>query len=213
MEQLEFENNHLRLISESFNDYNKYLNSNFKIFSELQGPIYQQVSCLILKLYYPSITLTNFILERLLKLALIYNQVGIRKIPLDKVDTVFEEANKTYGTLNLGNSIEQCKSKGLITEAERNSLYNNIREMFRNGFSHADAGKIMVNAPDKQEVVQVNISNIDDIQKLVLNPKVNPTMQYIYTESFARANYIQYFNFVFILISNIEARLIQIDQK
>lgn len=207
MEQLEFEKNHQRLISENFKDYHKYLTTNFKIFSELKAPIYQQVSCLILKLYYPSITLTNFILERLLKLALIYNDAGVGSIVLENVDKVFEETNRKYGALNLGNSIEQCKIKGLITDAEFNSLKNTIRDMFRNGFSHADAGKIMVNAPDSQEVIQVNISNSNDIQKLVINPKFNPITQYIFTESFAKANYIQYFNFVFILILNIETRL------
>lgn len=213
MEQKEFEKHYSHLLGENFQKHVKYINYELKVFFELRAPIYQQVSCLILELSYPSITLTNFILERLLKLALIYKVAGIRPIAAENINTVFKEADEKYGSLQLGNSIEQCKKEGLITETEKNTLFNKIREMMRNGFSHADAGKIMVNVPDRQTVIQVNIANPDDIQELELNPKVNPTMQYIFTEMFAKANYLQYFNYVFDLIHKIEERLIEMDRQ
>ena len=83
-----FEENFIQLLKQNFENNSKYFNSNYQIFFEFNTLVFEINKCLILELDRAAITLTNYFLERLLKLALIYNEIGIDGIEIDNWDEV-----------------------------------------------------------------------------------------------------------------------------
>lgn len=64
-------------LNRNFECRSKYFDFEFYVFSELGGTVFEINKCLILEFHRASITLTNNLLERLLKLSLIYNEAGM----------------------------------------------------------------------------------------------------------------------------------------
>lgn len=114
MEKELFEKAFIDCLNKNFSKQSKIFDFDYSIFSELGGPIFEIYKCLILEFYRASITLTNYMLERLLKLALIYNEVGIGTKPAEEWSSIFENPNKTFSLLSLGNSIEKCRKLNLL---------------------------------------------------------------------------------------------------
>ena len=75
MDKKIFEKNFIECLNKNFDIFNKYFDYKYSIFFELSTQIFQITKCLILEMDFAAITLTNNLLERLLKNALIYNQV------------------------------------------------------------------------------------------------------------------------------------------
>jgi hypothetical protein len=213
MEKVVFQKNFTECLDKNFNGHAKYFDYEFKIFFDLRPSVFEINKCLILELHQASISLTNNLLERLLKLALIYNEVGINPIPIEKWNSVFEEPNIKYGSLNLGSSIEQCKNKLLIDQIEKEILFDTIRETMRNGFSHADASKILKNFPNEMEGFHGSFKNQEELKKIDLKQKNIPVLQSILIDNFAKGNAKRYFDYVFDLIGNIENRIIKNGQQ
>jgi len=197
-------------IDKNFFELSKYYDFNLEVFCEFNTLIFEINNCLLLELNRAAITLTNHLLERLLKLALINNEIGIGPIELEKWNEVFQEPNEKHGASDLGNSIEKCKKNELISEREKNYLFNTIRVLMRNGFSHADSSEILKNLPDDSKMFQGSFSNPNGaIKEINLNQKIIPTFQAIQMENFAKDSAKPYFDFVFHLIFRIEKRLIE----
>ncbi len=210
MEQIVFEKNFAECLEKNFAKFSKYLEFKTKVFRfrELEPLIFQVHKCLILELHSASITLTNHILERLLKIGLIYNEAGTRPIPVEKWNAIFGEPNRKYSDIPLGNSIELCKKHELITSQEKLFLFDIIREFMRNGFSHADPSKIFAGLPDETVAFHGNFSGNGEINQINLNQKDIPFFQEEQMENFAKENSSIYFDYVFELIDKIENRLI-----
>ena len=204
-----FEKDFSEKLHKNFPELTKYFEVRPEIFFELETLIYEINKCLILEFHRATITLTNNLLERLLKLALIYNEAGIGPIPTEQWNSVFEGPNQRYGSIDLGNSIEKCKKLELISKAEKIILFDTIRELMRNGFSHADSSKILSNLPDDSKAFEGNLHNPTDIKKVSINQKVIPFLQALQMENFAKATAKDYFDFVFKLIFQIEKRIIE----
>ncbi len=202
-----FEKSFIDSLNKNYPELSKYFDFKLKMFNELDTLIFEINKCLILEFHRAAITLTNYLLERLLKLALIKNEVGIDPIPIDKWNLVFESPNKKYGSINLGNSIDKCKVFEIITDDEHRILFNIIRELMRNGFSHADPGKTLAGLPDELIAFQGNLNNPGEINEVGLNQKVIPFLQALNMETFANEASKPYFDFVFGLIFRIEKRL------
>ncbi|PTX61697.1 hypothetical protein C8N46_104341 [Kordia periserrulae] len=208
MEKDIFEKSFIEKLDKNFLELNKYFEFSLEIFCEFNTLIFEINKCLILEFHRATITLTNNLLERLLKLALINNETGIVPIPIEKWNQVFEEPNRKYGSIPLGNSIEKCKKLGLLSDQEKHFLFNIIRELMRNGFSHADSSKILANLPDNSPMFQGSLTNPNaDLKEVGINQKIIPTFQALQMESFAKENAKDYFDFVFHLIFRIEERL------
>ena len=208
MEKKVFEEDFIKKLNANFPEYSKYFDFELKIFCELNTLIFEINKCLILELSRASITLTNNLLERLLKLALIKHDTGIGPIPIEKWNEVFEGPNRKYGSISLGNSIEKCKKFELITKNEKTFLFDIIRELMRNGFSHADSSKILADLPDETKMFQGSFSNPNaDLREVSINQKIIPIFQALQMQDFAKENAKPYFNFVFNLIFKIEERL------
>lgn len=209
MEQKLFRDDFLKKLDKNFGDANKYFDFEYEVFFELTPIVFQATKCIILELHFATITLTNHMLERLLKLALITKMVGIKGIPGEKWNDVFLEPNQKYGSLNLANSIEQCRKENLITESEKETLFTTVRELMRNGFSHADTTKVLANLPDDMPMFQGSFNSPHDLKPIGMNPKIIPPLQAIHLENFAKLNATNYFSFVFNLMRNIEKRIVQ----
>jgi hypothetical protein len=152
-------------------------------------------------------------LRDFLKLSLIYNDAGIGPKPVETWGNAFGEPNKKYSSISLGTSIEKCKKLGLITEREKVFLFDTIRELMRNGFSHADSTKILNGFPDETTMFQGSFSNPTEIKPVTVNQKIIPFMQAIHIENFAKENAANYFDYVFELIKKIDQRLIDRNEK
>ncbi|TVZ53189.1 hypothetical protein [Dokdonia sp. Hel_I_53] len=208
MEKVVFEKSFIEKLDKNFPELSKYFDFNLEVFCEFNTLIFEINKCLILEFDRATITLTNNLLERLLKLALIKDDTGIGPIPIEKWNDVFKEPNEKYGSIPLGNSIEKCKKLKLISDKEKNFLFDIIRELIRNGFSHADPSKILADLPDNSPMFQGSFTNPNaDLKEVSINQKIIPTFQALQMENFAKENAKLYFDFVFHLIFRIEKRL------
>ncbi|ABQ03957.1 hypothetical protein [Flavobacterium johnsoniae] len=208
MEKSRFEHNFIEKLNKNYPKFSKYFEFRLEVFCEFNTLIYEINKCLILELDRAAITLTNHMLERLLKLTLIYNDVGIGPIEIDKWSEAFEEPNTNFGTIDLGNSIERCKKFGLISDTEKIYLFDTIRVLMRNGFSHADSSNILASLPDETIMFQGSLLNPNaGLKEVSINQKIMPTFQALQMEDFAKNSSHPYFDFVFNLIFKIENRL------
>ncbi len=117
-------------------------------FPELD-PVRREVAlCLVFGLPQAAITLTNHLLESLLKNALSYdyarkhqpnNQPPPGAATRSLVDWL-REAKLQYANKDLNFTIDRACTVGLITKAQKKRLHE-IRQDFRNAFSHADKDK------------------------------------------------------------------------
>lgn len=200
-------------LNNNFESYSKYFDFQLYVFSELGETIFEINKCLIFGFHRASITLTNNLLERLLKLSLIYCEVGIGPRPIEDWSNIFKEPNKKYSSISLGNSIEKCRKLNLITENENVFLFDTIRELMRNGFSHADSTKILNKIPDETTMFQGTLSNSTEMNPVTVNQKIIPFIQAIHIENFAKKNAAYYFDYIFELIKKIDQRLIDRNLK
>ena len=189
----------------SFNT--KYFNYEYKVFYELEPVVHEIGKCLILKLNYAAIAVTNHLLERLLKLALIHKSVGIGPKSLQQLNSIFADPAQKYRSLSLGNSIEQCKKENLLDSEEKDFLFKFVREIMRNGFSHGDPEKVLSEMPDEKKYYHTIPENTEWVET-TLNPKLIPQLQATHMESFANENAIPYSDYIFQLMQKIESRLI-----
>jgi hypothetical protein len=93
MEKVILEKTIKERLDKNFNLFSKYLVKDFKVFSELYFLVEEVIDCLMLEFDKAAITLTNNLLFRLLKLSLIYNDVGSEPVPIEKWESVFAEPN------------------------------------------------------------------------------------------------------------------------
>lgn len=103
----------------NFEKNSKYFQFESKLFTELRPLVYQINNCLILEFYIPALTATNYLLERLLKIALIYNEVKLDSVELEKLNSLYDLPNKKYIKLAFEKSIEKCRMLGLINDSEK----------------------------------------------------------------------------------------------
>lgn len=213
MEKQLFAKDFMDKLDKNFQKQSKYFDCDFSVFKELEVTVFEINKCLILELYIASITMTNFLLERLLKLSLIYDEAGIEPIPDEDWNTTFEKAHEKYNQIDLSKSIKKCKCLGLLMEDEKIFLDDKIREQVRNGFSHADPSKILKGMPDKMPMVRGSFLNPTEFTTVYINGSINPITQGILIEKFAQANAAGYFDYVFELIKKMDQRLREKDRK
>lgn len=214
MEKVLFESAFVESLNKNFDKHSKYFDFDLYVLSELGTIIFEVNKCLILGFHRASITLTNHLLERLLKIALMHQEAGIGAIPIGKWNETYAQVNeKKYDSFKLGNTIEKCMAEGLITPKEKDILFDVIRNQVRNGFSHAEAGKILESLPDDATFYHGNFSNRAEVKAVQLNPKIIPVFQALQIESFAKEFASVYFDSIFNLIKNIDERLKEKEPK
>jgi len=174
------------------------------IFKELEQNIFQNIQCLIVEAYSASITLTNHMLERLLKLALIQNEIGLNPVKISDWNETYKNTHE-YSEMVLADTIKLCHTNCLINE-EQVKYLTEMRKQFRNGFSHYDPTKIL---SDHKETTDIHFPNVDPNKAydIEVNIKQIPVLQDYYVKKFAKENALEYFDYVFHLIIRIEKKL------
>lgn len=125
-------------------------------------PIRHEVSlCLMFGLNQAAITLTNHLFENLMKSTLIsyHSKDKLPKDTKNKIENLIEmtsESREKYGNMDLGDCINAVRQAGLITKSQQKSLHE-IRDSFRNAFSHADKEKTF-----KEGTVPVQVMSLDN---------------------------------------------------
>lgn len=127
---------------------------------ELDPLRYEITLCLTFGLYQAAITLTNHLLESLLKYALIYHhalqkQQERQRIEGHAVEALIEwlsEGKNLYADKNLDDNINRACTLGLITKEQKKKLHD-IQQTFRNAYGHADKGKTFGEATVPVEAV------------------------------------------------------------
>lgn len=205
MEKITLEESVKDLLINNFDKYSKYLDHEFQVFKELKKPVEEVAKCLMLDFHNAAICLTNNILVRLLKISLIYDEVGIKQVSIEKWNSVFSVPHQKYGSLLLGETIELCIKHELISKPEKDYLTDALKKLIINGYFNANPGKL----PDESE--PGNHNGVTELKKEEPKQKIIPALQSIQIEHFTKANASRYFEFVFELIGNIEYRLIERD--
>ena len=132
--------------------------------------------CLICGLYQAAITLTNHLLESVLKKALIIDESAKNKAEQCDITNVFDDATKKYANKNLDFTINQACRKGLITKDD-NELLHKFREQYRNAFSHADSQKTFAgNSIHATILTTKDLDNPEAFFKKVFADKPNTTL-------------------------------------
>lgn len=195
-------------IANNFGRLYPYLEENFK-WPEVNYVKDEICKCLMLNYYQAAITLTNHLLERILKLGLIYLEVGCRTAEdMSKVGDKFRPAIERYEDMILNKTINLSCSKQIITKDRKQALHR-YREIFRNGFSHADMTKILGEVQGR--FVQGSFKGENTSKVFNLKFSEVPFLQGVAQRDFAEANAFYYFQIVLgtveEVINNVDERL------
>lgn len=186
-----FAKNHTRL--------KPYFSLRPKIFMDLVFNISEISRCLILESYTASITLTNHMFERLLKLALATDELEVG--PITHPWEECYDRMHPYLSMDMDETINRCCTKQLISGKQKKEI-KRLKLIFRNGFSHADLDLIFKEYPD---TYQAYFSPTD---AYTFSLKKDPRQIY-HLMKFAEKNAFEYFEFVISLIDIIENNLIK----
>lgn len=177
--------------------FKNYFELRPNIFYDLVFNIAEINRCLILESYTASITLTNHMLERLLKLALVEDELEVGPITNPHEDCY--KVIYPYLIMEMDKTINLSCSKGLISKEQKKDLVR-CKDIYRNGFSHADLDKIFKKYPETYQGFAGTEVYTFDLKK---DPR-----QIFHLNKFAKKNAIEYFEFVISLIGTIEKNLI-----
>ena len=117
-------------------------------FSNLDPIRHEASIAIIFGLFQAGITLTNHLLEALMKIAII-SKISADSVSEeadfkgDLVDSFIEKhkpSQDKYGSANLHNNINKVHALGLIDDDQKDLLHS-FREQFRNAYGHADKAK------------------------------------------------------------------------
>lgn len=167
-----FQNLASKLIEKNFDTIEPYFPKSSDFFHEFV-PLFMEINkCLIFECFFASVTLTNHTLEKLLKLALVYNETGIKEVSLKDLNNHYSSAHLKYQGKNLSETIKKCFEEGLVTEEQKDYLQNEVRDQLRNGFSHSDPNQIIDPKKEKKFYMGRDPKNPDrELTDLKLHPK------------------------------------------
>jgi hypothetical protein len=105
MKKDEFEKYSQEKISRNFDTYLNFFGLEFEIFHHLKPQIFEITNCLILELHQTSITSINNLVERVLKLSLIYKESGLDSVNPEDLGDKFSDANEKYSSIEMSKSL------------------------------------------------------------------------------------------------------------
>jgi hypothetical protein len=182
---------------------------------ELEPLRYEITLCLTFGLYQAALTLTNHLLESLLKCALSYHY-ALQKQPKQAISLKtftewFKEAQSRYNDKELSYTINQASTHGFITKEEKKKLHH-FRTTLRNAYGHADRRKQFGNTTVPAQAV--NFADTKAIKEGKQNvPLVDlPLFHGFFQVIYAEADAVPYYLFIDNLARHIIAKLFP-DQK
>ena len=170
------------------------------------NPILEQVcDCLLIKADIAAITLTNFLVERTLKLAVIISEGNGKTYSCDiPLDQVFKEEIERYDKNKMEQTINRAKSIGIITKEESEYL-KDYKAKYRNPFSHAELQAILAGVTIT--TYETSLFNPTDIVEKEVNLPTTPLFQDWGLAQYCKKHSFDYFIEIFVLARKIEKRL------
>ncbi|RYY51479.1 MAG: hypothetical protein EOO06_00305 [Chitinophagaceae bacterium] len=205
-EAYEFIHNKRIGILENYHNY-LYLKDEKPQWLELKFLTDEIRDCLICHYYQAAMTLTNHLLEKVLKLGLIYLEVGTSPVKeLVGLSDKYKPALKKYDGAVMFETITWCYEKGLISEDRKNVLMK-YKDLFRNPFSHAQSKKIFKDLSGNFAMFSFNDPNINPIPTKLKYAEV-PFLQGYAQLEYCKANAPYYYDVVYGTIKEIEKNVI-----
>lgn len=206
----------LKKIACNFPSIEKYFNHHLNEMCALNSIKYEVLNCLILELYHSSITATNHLLERMLKLSLIELETkNVNYSEIEKYTRIVNHAHQQYDHLYIHQTLKHNKNKKLISEDEFIYL-TQVSKTMRDGYSHAQSSVINKEMPKKFTGFSFSISEVKDslikgeqlkAGKQINIPSSSPTISQIFQDNVSKDKALLYFENVYTVIINIENRL------
>ncbi|WP_158974840.1 hypothetical protein [Cellulophaga sp. L1A9] len=205
-------------VNKNYSSLEYYFNDDLIFLSALNIAKYEIINCLMIEQYNASITLTNHMVERMLKLALIEkitNGLKISEKDIKELEKTLSEASNLYDAEVMSQSIKLVFEEGLISEEEKSYLDKVIRDNIRNGFSHAEMEKINKGKVDQIEMysfkfteVQKSLNEGSPIPKKQIKVSTKaPFLQSEIQKMKAEEIAFPYFKSIYTIAKNIDRRL------
>jgi len=151
----------------------RYIFKNEYVLPEID-PLRNEICiCIVFSLYQAAITLTNHLLEKYLKVALIYSDTK-DKIKPENVETIFKTSVDNYSSEGLNSTINACCSKGIITKDQKKDLLR-FKDTIRDPFSHADMKKIFNEITINTQIGKIDYADKENLFKVERAVEVNLT--------------------------------------
>lgn len=171
--------------------YKKYLfENNLFLFQGLENNIKESIYCLIIGVHTASITNTNLVLEKAIKLALIqYHAEELIDYSDKVVIQKYIESDKKYSGKNLDQNIQTCQRFQIFSENEAKEL-KEYKIKFRDGFSHFTPKNIL---KGEQSLIHIAGNVIDErMDTLIKLPTYQATevMQFAINEAENHLKYV-----------------------
>lgn len=166
----ELENTFDSAIKYKYEQYKHFLfEYNLFLFEDLKYNIKESVYCLIIGVHTASITNTNLILERALKLALIqYQAENIADYSDNKIIDKYIESDKAFSSKSLDKNITKCQKLKILNAEEAKELQE-YKLKFRDGFSHFTPRHILKGEENLTHIEGSNNSTFNKISQLTIS--------------------------------------------
>lgn len=183
--------------------YKQYLfENNLFLFEALEYNIKESVYCLIIGAHTASITNTNLILERAIKLALIQFQVG--RLPdygNNDINEKYIESDKKYSGKSIDQNIQACQKNKILNSEEAKEL-KEYKLKFRDGFSHFTPKNILKGEDSLFHIEGDKNSNLDKYQK-------DPIFQALEVRQFATNKAEEHLKYVLKIINHLQHKVLE----
>jgi len=183
--------------------YKKYLfEYNLFLFRDLKYNIKESVYCLMIGAHTASITNTNLILERAIKLALIQYQAGnMASYDDDEITDKYITNDKSFSGKNLNQNIQTCQKLGILNEEEAKEL-KEYKIKFRDGFSHFTPKNIL---KGENSLIHVEGPKNKKLDKYL----TMPIYQAIEVRQFAINNAEEHLKYVLKIINHLQNKVLE----
>ena len=204
--RFEFINRHYLSIRDAYHNTYEW--------SELDPLRHEICICIMLGLCQAAITLTNHLLESLLKYSLIIlhgrkkkqKEEEIKGRAVTSIVEKYKEVIERYGNANLDTTINCACTAGLISKEQKKILHD-FREKFRNAYSHSD--KIKTFGKNTIPVSCVRLENEKFVQDEKSEPEISKLLigQGLYQAMTAQNDAPKYFLYIDNLVREIRDKL------
>lgn len=175
------------------------------LLNSLNPIIHQICDCLIINANIAAITLTNFLIERTLKLGIIIKEGNGKTYENDApIDCVFKDEINNFDDKEMEQTINKTKTIGLITKDE-SKILKRFKSKFRNPFSHANFQKILDGSTTK--LFKMSLSNPADFKEETANLSNTPLLQECGLPEYCKIQSFNYFVEIFAIALKIDNRL------
>lgn len=190
-------------INHKYDIYKKYLyENNLFLFKSLEDNIKESVYCLMIGLYVASITNTNLILERAVKLALIqYQSKKILDYKNVEIIDKYIEYDKKISGKSLDVNLQSCLKFKILNKEEYDEL-RDYKIKYRDGFSHFTPKNIL---KDEKSYIHYEGSKSPEFNKILSLP----IAQAIEVKQFAFNNAEKHLDYILKIINHLQYKVLE----